>query len=164
MPSCLNSLRMSSIDSNAELSRGCDLGNEDEIAILVQRFYSDVAQDKLLGHIFNDVAHVDWSAHIPRIAEFWSKMLLGIDGYEGNPMEMHAKIHAIEPFTHQHFRRWLELFQETVDGGWEGPYAQEIKRKALKVALVHSRQLTGTPLDVLVSIKGKPADPKSPSK
>lgn len=144
---------MNNRDSAVDLFRGCDLDNENEISILVQRFYSDVAQDEILGHIFNDVAHVNWDDHIPKIKEFWSKMLLGIDGYEGNPLEAHARIHAMEPFTHEHFRRWLELFQETVDLGWEGPYAQEIKRKAVKVALGHSRQLTGTPLDVLIEIK-----------
>lgn len=133
--------------------RNCDLNDETEIGELVTRFYSDVAQDDILGHIFNDVAHVDWDAHIPKIKEFWMKMLLGIDGYEGNPLEEHAKINAIEPFTHEHFRRWLELFQETVDLGWEGPYAQEIKRKAVKIALTHSRLLTGKPLDVLLTIE-----------
>lgn len=151
---------MSVGSKNEDLFRGCDLDNEQEISILVRRFYGDVAQDEILGHIFNDVAHVNWDEHIPKIAEFWSKMLLGIDGYEGDPFEAHMKTHMIEPFTHEHFRRWLELFQESVDLGWEGSYAQEIKRKALKVALVHSRQLTGTPLDVLVSIQERPRTPK----
>ncbi len=150
---CANMETMSNTKSND--FRNCDLDNEEEIGELVQRFYADVAQDEILGHIFNDVAHVDWSAHIPKIKQFWAKFLLGIDGYEGNPLEAHAKINMLEPFTHQHFRRWLELFQETVDMGWSGPYAQEIKRKAVKVALVHSRQLTGEPLDVLLSLQDK---------
>lgn len=135
--------------------RNCDLDNENEISILVQRFYSDVAQDEILGHIFNDVAHVNWDEHIPKIKQFWMKMLLGIDGYEGNPLEEHIKINMLEAFTHEHFRRWLELFQETVDMGWQGEYAQEIKRKAVKVALVHSRLLTGEPLDVQIPITKK---------
>ncbi len=138
--------------------RNRDLDNEEEIGILVQRFYGDVAQDELLGHIFNDVAHVNWDAHLPKIKQFWSKMLLGIPGYEGNPLAAHEKIHLLEPFTHEHFRRWLELFQETVDLGWEGPYAQEIKRKAVKITLIHSRILTGEPLDVLLTIREKPRD------
>lgn len=142
-------------DKSVELDRKCDLDSQEEISEMVMRFYSDVAQDELLGHIFNDVARVDWHEHIPKIAEFWNKMLLGIDGYEGKPMEAHFLIHQKEPFTHEHFRRWLELFQETVDGGWAGPFAQEIKRKAVKIALVHSRELTGKPLDVLLDISPK---------
>lgn len=136
-----------------ETPRNCDLDSEEEIFELVKRFYSKVAQDELLGHVFNDVAHVNWDEHIPKIATFWNKMLLGIDGYRGNPLEEHAKINQIENFTHEHFRRWLELFQETVDNGWSGEYAQEIKRKAVKVSLVHSRILTGEPLDVLLHVK-----------
>lgn len=136
--------------------RNCDLDSKVEIDELMMRFYNDVSQDELLGHVFNDVAHVNWDDHIPRIAEFWSKMLFGTDGYEGNPLEEHKKIHVIEPFTHEHFRQWLEIFQEAVDEGWTGPYAQEIKRKALKIALVHSRQLTGEPLHVLLDIEEKP--------
>ncbi|MFN8015414.1 MAG: group III truncated hemoglobin [Acidimicrobiia bacterium] len=137
----------------SSMPRNCDLDNEVEIGEMVRRFYSAVAQDDLLGHIFNDVAHVDWTTHIPKIKDFWCKILLGIEGYEGNPIEAHAIIHSKEPFTHEHFRRWLEIFQETVDLGWEGPYAQEIKRKAVKVALVHSRLLTGKPLDVLLHVE-----------
>lgn len=143
-----------SLNKSAEF-RDCDLDNEEEIGELVKRFYSDVAQDDLLGHIFNDVAHVDWSEHIPKIQQFWCKMLFGEGDYDGNPLDQHAKIHAKEPFTNEHFRRWLELFQETVDMGWEGPYAQEIKRKAVKVSLVHSRILTGDPIDVLLPITKK---------
>ena len=134
-------------------SRGCDLDNEDEIAELMKRFYSDVAQDEMLGHIFNDVAHVNWDQHLHLIGQFWCRMLFGTGDYSGNPMEAHHHIHEMEPFTHDHFRQWLEIFQENVDAGWEGPYAQEIKRKAVKVALVHSRILTGEPLDLLIHIK-----------
>lgn len=141
------------------LDRECDLDNEIEINEMVERFYSDVAQDALLGDLFNNVAHVDWSLHIPLVAQFWCKFLLGVQGYEGNPLEAHQHIHMLEPFTHQHFRRWLEIFQETVDMGWSGPYAQEIKRKAVKVALVHSRILTGEPLEVLIT----PTRKSSPS-
>jgi hypothetical protein len=42
-----------------------DLDTPEEIAEMVRRFYSDVAQDDLLGPIFNDVARVDWSEHLP---------------------------------------------------------------------------------------------------
>jgi hemoglobin len=141
------------MSENREMSsRGCDLDSEVEIAELMKRFYSDIAQDEALGHIFNDVAHVNWDTHIPHIASFWNKMLFGTGDYVGNPLEAHQHIHEIEPFTHDHFRRWLELFQENVDSGWEGPNAETIKRKAVKIALVQSRILTGEPLDLLLHI------------
>ena len=40
-----------------------DLDDPDEIAEMVRRFYQDVAQDELLGPMFEEVAQVDWSAH-----------------------------------------------------------------------------------------------------
>lgn len=135
--------------------RDRDLDSPAEIDVLMEWFYGDVAQDELLGHIFNDVAHVQWDSHIPHIGQFWKRMMFGEAGYVGNPLEAHQNIHDIEPFTHAHFQRWLELFQENVDLGWTGPYAQEIKRKAVKIALVHSRFLTGTPLDVLLHVGSK---------
>ena len=52
---------------------------------MVRRFYSDVTQDDLLGPMFNEVAHVDWCEHLPKLAAFWGRALLGIPGYTGNP-------------------------------------------------------------------------------
>ena len=42
-----------------------DLDTPEEIAELVRRFYADVTQDDLLGPMFNEVARVDWSEHLP---------------------------------------------------------------------------------------------------
>src|SRR3546814_14073495 len=41
-----------------------DLDDESVIAEMVRRFYADVAQDELLGPMFNDVGQVDWSEHL----------------------------------------------------------------------------------------------------
>src|SRR3546814_1960304 len=75
-----------------------DLDDESEIAEMVRRFYADVAQDDLLGPMFNDVAQVDWSEHLPKLTAFWSRALLGRSGYAGNPFRAHALVHAQEPF------------------------------------------------------------------
>jgi hemoglobin len=123
--------------------RGRDLDDPEEIAEMVRRFYVDVAQDGLLGPIFNDVAKVDWSAHLPRISGFWCRALLSIPGYEGNPYRQHQLIHARSPFTTAHFDRWLELFEETLDLGWAGPKVEQARAFARKVAMVHCRQLNG---------------------
>jgi hemoglobin len=120
-----------------------DLDEPGEVAELVVRFYADVAQDDLLGPMFNDVAHVDWSEHIPKLAAFWCRALFGLEGYSGNPFRAHALVHAQRAFTIDHFVRWLELFEETVDLGWTGPNAEKIKTIASNVARVHSQQLLG---------------------
>ena len=121
-----------------------DLDSPAEVAEMVRRFYQDVAQDDLLGPLFNDVARVDWSAHLPKLTAFWSRALLGIEGYQGNPFRAHSEIHARSPFTIAHFERWLQLFHETVELGWIGPNATRALELAHNVARVHSQQLIGT--------------------
>jgi hemoglobin len=123
--------------------RGRDLDDTTEIAEMVRRFYADVAQDEILGPMFNEVARVDWSEHLPKLTAFWSRALLARPGYEGNPYRAHLLVHAQRPFTRAHFERWLELFHETLDGGWQGARVEQARLLAAKVAFVHSKQLTG---------------------
>jgi hemoglobin len=123
--------------------RGRDLDDPVEIAEMVRRFYADVAQDDLLGPMFTDVARVDWSEHLPKLTAFWCRVLLSQPGYDGNPYQAHLRVHARRPFTRAHFERWLDLFHETIEMGWDGPKAEQAKALARKVALVHSKQIIG---------------------
>ena len=124
-----------------------DLDSPMEIAEMVRRFYQDVAQDDLLGPMFNDVAQVDWNEHLPKLTRFWCRALLGIKGYTGNPFRAHALINERSPFTSEHFERWLQLFHDTVELGWVGPNANRALALAGNVARVHSEQLVGRPVD-----------------
>jgi hemoglobin len=124
-----------------------DLDTPSEIAEMVRRFYADVAMDDLLGHMFNDVAAVDWSEHLPKLTAFWCRALLGQQGYQGNPFRAHALVHAREAFTAAHFRRWLSLFHDTVELGGTGPNAERALELAANVARVHSHQLIGHAVD-----------------
>lgn len=118
-----------------------DLDTATEIAEMVRRFYADVAQDDLLGPMFNDVARVDWSEHLPKLAAFWCRALLGQPGYEGNPFRAHMLVNAQRSFTQAHFDRWLSLFHETLELGWTGPNARHACDLAENVARVHGSQL-----------------------
>lgn len=120
-----------------------DLDDPEEIAEMVRRFYADVAQDDLLGPMFDDVARVDWSEHLPKLTAFWCRALLDLPGYSGNPFRAHSLVHAQRSFTPAHFERWLALFQDTVELGWVGPNATRALDLAGAVARVHSLQLTG---------------------
>jgi hemoglobin len=128
-----------------------DLDDPGEVAEMVRRFYADVAQDELLGPLFNDVARVDWSEHLPKLTAFWCRALFGMPGYAGNPFRAHLDVHEQRPFTSAHFHRWLDLFEETVDLGWCGPNAEKVKALANNVARVHSGQLVGEAIDREVS-------------
>jgi hemoglobin len=128
-----------------------DLDTHEQIAEMVRRFYADVAQDDLLGPMFNEVARVDWSEHLPKLTDFWCRALLGMTGYQGNPFRAHLLVHAQRAFTPAHFERWLTLFHETLDLGWIGPNAQRAHDLADNVARVHSRQLLGQAIAVAPS-------------
>ncbi len=121
-----------------------DLDDPSEIAEMVRRFYADVAQDDLLGPMFEEVARVDWSEHLPKLTAFWCRALLSMPGYEGNPYRAHQEVHAQRAFTAAHFERWLDLFHETLDLGWSGPKVDKAKALAGRVADVHCHQLVGS--------------------
>jgi hemoglobin len=86
-----------------------DLCTEEEIVLLVHRFYAKAREDARLGPIFD--AHVDdWDHHLGKMVDFWSSALRGTARYRGTPMPKHVALPGLEPSL---FRRWLELFRET---------------------------------------------------
>lgn len=129
-----------------------DLDTAGEIDEMVRRFYADVTQDDLLGPMFNEVARVNWSEHLPKLASFWRRALLGEPGYQGNPFRAHALVHAQRAFTPAHFERWLALFHESLELGWVGPYADRAGELADNVARVHGHQLLGRNIALGVSL------------
>lgn len=107
-----------------------DITSSEDIKSLVDGFYEKVKADDVIGFIFNDVAQVDWPKHLPKMYAFWEFLLLGKDTYQGNPMEVHKKLHSIIPLTEEHFTRWLQLFHETVDENFEGLVAEDAKNRS----------------------------------
>lgn len=121
-----------------------DVDTPDDVDELVRTFYAAVSQDALLGPLFEEVAQVDWVEHLPKLSAFWCRALFGTPGYIGNPFARHREIHRRSPFTAEHFDRWLDLFEETIDERWTGPNADVMKELASNVARVHGTNLTGT--------------------
>jgi hemoglobin len=132
-----------------------DLDTPDEIAEMVRRFYADVATDDRLGPMFNEVARVDWSEHLPKLTAFWCRALLSLPGYSGNPFRAHLLVHERSPFTAAHFERWLELFQATVRSGWVGPRVEDACTLAANVARVHAQQLIDRPAQVEAALRSR---------
>jgi hemoglobin len=110
------------------------LNIRDDIELLVNSFYEKVEQDELIGHIFNDIAKVNWQHHLPKMYDFWETILLGQKGFKGNPMEVHFKLNQIHPLLAEHFGRWKSIFFETVDEHFEGEFADLAKQKAQSIA------------------------------
>ncbi|MBD8065262.1 group III truncated hemoglobin [Devosia sp. PTR5] len=80
---------------------------------VVDAFYARARRDDVIGPVFNRIIpDPEWPAHLAKIADFWSSMLLGTGRYQGRPMPKHM---AIPELSDAHFMRWLRLFRETVE-------------------------------------------------
>jgi len=88
---------------------GPDVCSEQEVELLVRRFYARVREDALLGPIFEARVH-DWEEHLRQLVDFWSALLRGTSRFKGAPMPKHLAIPGLEwPL----FERWLALFSQT---------------------------------------------------
>ena len=130
-----------------------DLATRHDVELLVRTFYRAAAMDDVLGPVFA-AAHVDWPTHLATVTDFWMWQLLGVRGYEGNPLRAHEPIDRKMPFTDAHFARWSALFTETVDEQFEGPTAELAKARAAKMAHALQRLLRGesAPGDVPIEV------------
>jgi hemoglobin len=131
------------VSSNETARPTRDLDSRSAIHDLVVRFYREIVFDELLGPVFADVAEVDWSIHIPKLIDFWCRVLLGEPGYDGYILHAHQEVHEIEAFEPELFDRWYSLFVESVDEGWQGPIAEVAKEHAARMAGVLARRLLG---------------------
>lgn len=107
-----------------------DITSLDDIKLFVDAFYTQVQQDQLIGPIFNSVIQDRWPVHLEKMYGFWQTVLLNERAYSGSPFPPHAKL----PIEKQHFDRWLELFNSTIDINFKGDKAGEAKWRAAKMA------------------------------
>lgn len=113
-----------------------DIENKEDIIRLVNTFYEQVKSDALIAFFFTDVIPVDWENHLPKMYSFWENVLFHQGSYAGNPMQKHQHLHQKCPMTAAHFKRWLQLFNQTVDDLYVGDNAELIKQRAFSIATV----------------------------
>ena len=123
------------------VSAGRDLDSRSQIHNAVVSFYRDLVMDDLLGPVFEEVAEVDWSTHIPLLIDYWCRVLLGHQNYQGTILGAHRRVHELQPLTADLFDRWYGLWVATIDQGWAGPLAEKAKAHAAKIASSLARQL-----------------------
>ncbi len=119
----------------------------DDIETLVRNFYEKVKADDCIGFIFNDIAKVNWEKHLSVMFDFWENVLFYTGSYEGNPMLVHQHINHVIPLTKEHFLRWYQVFEQTVDELFEGQNAILIKQKAYSISTVMQIKIINGPLD-----------------
>ncbi|MGZ4708486.1 MAG: DUF1971 domain-containing protein [Acidimicrobiales bacterium] len=124
--------------------RGRDLDTPEEIFEMVTRQYADVVQDDLLQPYFNfGPGFIDWQAHIGSVTDYWCHVVLYAPGYEVDVIENHRHLHEEVAFTPELFDRWLQIFHDTVDGGWTGPHATGAKKRATGTAWAMAQRFLG---------------------
>ncbi len=96
---------------------------EENIAIMVERFYASVQQHPTLGPIFNERLEGRWDKHLAQMKNFWSSVLLRSGRYEGFPLGAHFGVPGIEK---PHFGDWLGLFEETLKAVYQQDVAEVI--------------------------------------
>ena len=111
-----------------------DITDRRDVACLVNVFYDRVRADDILGPIFDDIAHVDWATHLPRLYDFWESVLFARATFKGAPLVVHRALPRRTPLTAAAFDRWIALFQSTVDDLFSGPMAEHAKNSATRIA------------------------------
>lgn len=104
---------------------------EESIRVLVDTFYDAVRKDDVLGPVFESKLHGQWAAHLPRMYDFWSTILLSTGKFQGNVYGKHMALTGIEK---EHFVRWLSLFKNTVTDIYDGEAANKILEAADRIA------------------------------
>jgi hemoglobin len=107
-----------------------DIATLDDIKLLVDTFYTRVADDALLAPVFMERLGGHWTAHLEKMYTFWQTVLLEEYTYNGAPFPPHAQL----PVDASHFDTWLSLFNATIDSLFTGAKADEAKWRAGKMA------------------------------
>lgn len=114
-----------------------DIENRADIDLLMLSFYTKAMTDEVIGYIFTDVAKLDLEHHLPIIGDFWETMLFrtGDYGRHGrNPLQVHGELNVKTPLLPEHFSRWLEIFETTIDADFAGEVADFLKLRARNIA------------------------------
>jgi hemoglobin len=118
-----------------------DLDSRAKVHDLVVHFYREIVFDPVLDPVFEEVAEVDWSVHIPRLVDYWCRVLLGHTGYDGMILAAHRHVHDRQAFEPVLFDRWYGLWVASVDARWAGPKADLAKAHAARIMAVLAHQL-----------------------
>ena len=110
-----------------------DIINRGDIIQLIDAFYMKAKKDAVIGHFFTEVIPIDWDHHMPVIYDFWESVLLDNPVYKGNPMDKHLALDEKSRLENEHFDRWINLFNETVDEHFTGEKAELAKNRASQI-------------------------------
>lgn len=113
---------------SAELMEGVD---RPALRRLVVSFYDDIRRDDLLGPVFAAAIPAEaWDAHLERMTDFWSTVMLGTRSFRGNVYQKHVALAEIAEVRPEHFLRWISLWNANTSALFPGPVAEELQLTA----------------------------------
>lgn len=121
-----------------------DITTQEDIKLLVDSFYKKVIADDVIGHIFTDIAKLDFEKHMPKMYAFWSTILFADQAYSSNPMQSHIALDKLFPLQHAHFERWLQLWEGNIHQQFTGPVAEQALQRAHSIASVMEYKITSS--------------------
>lgn len=117
------------------------------VRAFVETFYGKVAEDDLIGPVFERRIHGEWGPHLDTMVLFWSAVLLREMNYRGSPPAVHRAIQELEP---RMFKRWLEIFHESMHELFEPELADVLYERAARIAHMLSANVLGQPFTELL--------------
>lgn len=108
-----------------------DIETREDLEFLLSEFYKLATKDAEIGHHFDDL---DLELHLPIIVDFWEKVLFGKPVYFNNPLAVHKFLHNKSPLKQEHFRRWIQIFSQTIDKHFTGETSENAKLRAQMIA------------------------------
>ncbi|MGL4609881.1 MAG: group III truncated hemoglobin [Trueperaceae bacterium] len=119
-----------------------DVCSRQDIALVVDTFYSKATEDETIGYLFEGL---DLLKHLPTLHDFWENMLFRTGKYKGGMMYKHFALNARKPLELKHFERWLELFTQTIDEHFSGDNANRMKQFANSIASTMQERILQVP-------------------
>jgi hemoglobin len=105
---------------------------ESQIVALIDAFYVKVRRDEVLAPVFERaIAPDSWPAHLAKMYDFWSSVMLTTGRYKGNPLAVHLRVEGLEESM---FTRWLALFRATAEELLPQELAASFRLKSERIA------------------------------
>ncbi len=97
------------------------------ITRLVHGFYAGVRSDPSLGPVFEQAIGEHWDAHLARMVDFWSTVMLGTRSFRGDVFGKHMALPGVQP---EHFTTWMRLWCEATGALFAPDVARELQTVA----------------------------------
>ncbi|MDF2449963.1 MAG: globin [Bacteroidota bacterium] len=115
-----------------------DISTIEDIQLMVDTFYERIREDELLAPIFKDRIENKWPEHLEKMYRFWQTILLEEHTYHGAPFPPHATM----PVDESHFSTWVKIFTNTVNDLFDGPVADEAKKRGTLMAAIFNSKIS----------------------